>query len=271
MRYRFIAALSAAAAMALTAACGGSESALAETDENLSSVKAATMDLRFAATSGTGDSQTDPVGFELSGPFSFDDTNDLAVFDLTYTRLLGGDEKESTVLSTGNAAFVTVGGKTYQVDEGDLAAFKISDDDGGGLTDLGIADWVRNETTRPGKEVDGEATDVITGDVDAADMLSDLARIARDVGGETQLSTLDGAAAERLRKLVRASSIRIVTTQETRELRSLRAVIDFGTRAPEELRRTLGRYADARIEVTLSMADVPKNFRVEAPANAVDL
>ncbi|MDP1794925.1 MAG: hypothetical protein Q8K63_12400 [Acidimicrobiales bacterium] len=262
---RWVAAI---AAMAMLAACGETESdALSQTEQRMAELKAATIDLRYAATAGAGDSQTDPVGFQLAGPFEFSDKHDLAVFDLTYTRLLGGDEEVTAVRSTGESAFATVEDTTYKIDDRDLDSLRISDDTDGGLGDLGIADWVRNPKTAPGDKIDGELTDVITGDVDVAAMLSDLARISESVGGDTELGDLDDDAASRLQKLVKASEIKIVTTSKNYDLKSLRAVVDFGTTAPAQLRKSLGAYADARLAITLTLKKATKQLRVEAPAN----
>jgi hypothetical protein len=255
-----------AAATLLVAGCGEDDSPLAQTERNMASLRAGALDLTLAASAGGEDKPTGPVGFRLRGPFAFSDAHDLAVFDLTYSRLLGGDEETSRVRSTGEAAYVTVDGKSYRVPKADLASLRVSDDASGGFADLGISGWVRDARIAPGDKVDGEVTDVITGEVDAADMLSDLARVASSVGGDTQLSTLDGNGAKRLQKLVKSSSIRVVTTAKRRQLRSLKALVDFGTRTPKALRDSLGPYADARIQVTLTMRKGSPNLRVSAPA-----
>jgi hypothetical protein len=247
-------------------ACGNDNSALAQTEANMAKIQTGTIDLRLAANAGTGASETGPVGFALEGPFSFSSDHDLAVFDMTYTRLLGENKRVTRVRSTGKEAFVTLNGTTTEVDDDQLGPLRVSEDASGGLGDLGISGWVRNSKETPGDKVDGELTDVITGDVDVGDMLSDLARIARSVGGDTQLAALDGDAGARLQKLVRGSSIRVVTTAKKRELRALSAAVDFGTRAPAELRKILGAYADARIEVNLSLRKASKPLHVEAPS-----
>ncbi len=47
--------------------------------------------------------------------------------------------------------------------------------------------------------------------------------------------------------------------------------MDFGSRAPQELRKSLGAYADARIEVRLAIKEASDKLRVEAPSNYVEL
>ncbi len=249
----------------------GQPSALEQTEANMAKLKAATMDLRLAASAGTGDTASGPVGFRLKGPFAFSTDHELAVFDLDYTQLLGSNSRTTEVRSTGEAAFVTAGNKTYRVTDDDVASLRVSKDAKGGFADLGIAGWVKDAKTKSGANEDGGPTEVITGKVNVGDLLSDLARTAGPLGGDDQLAALDPGAAERLQRLVRASTITVVTGAKDRQLRSLRAVMDFGTRTPKELRDVLGRYADARIEVRLSLTDRNKSLRVKAPVDYVKL
>jgi hypothetical protein len=232
----------------------------------MAKLKTATIDLRLAASAGSGDTVSGPAGFRLSGPFSFEGNHKLAVFNLAYTQLLGSTSKVTKVSSTGSAAFVDAGAKTYRVAQKDLGPLRLADNPSGGFNDLGIAGWVENAKT-----VKGTTTDRITGEVDAPDLLSDLARVAGPLGGDDQLAALDGAAATRLQNLVKASSIEVVTGAKDHQLQSLHAVIDFGTRAPIELRRTLGKYAQARIDVRVSMKKLTNPLRVTAPDNYVKL
>ncbi|MEY2473904.1 MAG: hypothetical protein QOK28_3233 [Actinomycetota bacterium] len=249
----------------LMAACGKS-SELQQTQANMAKQKSGTIDLRLAASAGSGDTATGPSGFRLAGPFSFEGKHDLAVFDLTYTQLLGANSKVTKVSSTGSAAFVDTGAKTYRVAQKDLGPLRLDDSPSGGFDDLGIAGWVENPKTTK-----GSSTDRITGEVDAPDLLSDLARVAGPLGGDSQLAALNGDSAKRLRKLVKASSIEVVTGAKDHQLQSLHAVIDFGTRAPNELRHTLGKYAQARIDVRLSMRKLTAPLRVAVPDRYVKL
>ncbi len=141
----------------------------------MAKLKAATIDLRLAASAGSGERASGPVGFRLEGPFAMSSDHDLAVFDLTYTRLLGSNSRTNEVRSTGDAAFVTSGGKVYRVPDDELAPLRVSEEAKGGFGDLGIAGWVTDAKVRSGERVDGERTQVITGKVNVADLLSDLA------------------------------------------------------------------------------------------------
>ena len=262
---RVLTGLALAATLGATGACGASPSALEQTEQNMAELTAADMDLRLSATAGSGDDESGPVGFRIRGPFSMDDDKELAVFDLTYTQLLGGESTETAVRSTGAAAFVETGGQFYKVGAEDLDSLRISEDRSGGFNDLGIAGWVKDpKTTERGRN------EVITGEVNAGDLLSDLARIAGSLGGDGQVSGLDGEQADRLGRLVKKSAIEVVTNKD-RELQSLKAELDFGARAPEELRRTLGKYAAAKLEITLAMKELTRPLRVTEPDDFLTL
>ena len=140
----------------------------------------------------------------MDGPFSFSADNELAVFDLTYTRLLGDAEETNQVRSTGSEAFVTVGGTTYRVPADELGSLRVANDDDRQVFDgLGIAGWVVDPRVEDVGSDGPEATRRITGEVDAADLLDDLARITGQLTGDEELAELSGDTADRLQDLVR--------------------------------------------------------------------
>ncbi len=67
------------------------------------------------------------------------------------------------------------------------------------------------------------------------------------------MEKLGGDAARRIARLVRHSELR-AELDPAGLPRSLRAVIDFGQRPPDELRDVLGPYATPRLEITLAVA-----------------
>lgn len=264
-------AAAATAAILLGAACGDEDDGpLSATEDAMAELQAGTLELELSASAGEGDDRTGPVGFRLEGPFSFAGDTELAVFDLEYTRLLGDDERTTAVTSTGEEAFVTVDGAAYRVPADDARALRLGDDEEG-FGDLGISGWATDVEVTDGDEVDGRPTERITGEVDAADLLSDLARLAGSLSGDEELQPLDDDTGDRLQELVRNSSIEVVTDAEDHRLHSLVAVIDFGNAVPEELRASLGAYASSRIEVHLALVPGSDDLEVEAPADFEEL
>ena len=238
-------------------ACGGDGGPLEDADAAMADLDAGRLRLQLSATAGA-DERTGPVGFRMEGPFSTAD-GALPVLDLTYTRLLGSSESVMRVVSTGEAVFVVTDGKVTPVPPQQSAALRLGDGDGG-VADLGIAGWVDDPKVRDG--ADGART--VTGKLDVADLMSDLARIGEQVGGGTGGQRLDAAAAERLSALARASQV-VVELGADDLPRSLRAVVDFGGRVPDELREALGPYASPRMELTLALERLTEPLVVDAP------
>ena len=235
--------LAIAAAVALLAACGGGDdSTLGRAEDAMADLRAGSMSLELAATAAD---VADPVGFRVDGSFSFAGEGDLPTFDFEYTELLAGEENVATITSDGDAVTVVVDGEEVELSADDASSLRLGDDEG--FADLGIASWVDD----PKEEQRGDDT-VVTGSVDAADLLSDIARIAAQVSGAGEIGPLDGDAATRLAKLVRSSEIEVVVGDDDLP-RSVDAVLDFGADVPEELTDALGPYAAAQLRLTVTL------------------
>ena len=239
--------------LVVVAACSDDEtSPLDAAEEAMADLDAGRIDLQLSATAG-GDDATGPVGFRIAGPFSFEGEGS-AVVDLAYTRLLGDEEVTTQVVSTGDAVFVVADGEVVEVPPEDAAALQLGDGEGG-VADLGIAGWLRDP------QVDGST---LTGEVDVADFLTDLARIGGQVSGDGASGALDGDAAERLGGLARSSEGTIVLGEDDLPS-SIHVVVDFGSEVPAELQEALGPYASARLELTVALERLAEPLSVEAP------
>lgn len=240
------------ALVALTAACGGGDDGpLADAERDLSEVESGVMSLALEASTPDGDG---PVGFRVEGPFSFDSPGELAVLELTYTRVLGAEELSTTVISDGDQAWVVQDGEAIAVPEDQLDSLRVGGDQGG-VPSLGLEEWAVDP------EEDGRT---VTAGIDAAALLEDLQRIAADVDGEPVGDALDDDAADRLRGLVEDGELEVVTTDDG-GFESLRAVVDFGGGVPAELRDALGAYAGARLALTMTLDELDGPLEVARP------
>lgn len=223
----------------------------------MADLDAGRMALAFSATAGAGQ-PTGPVGFRVEGPFSYRGEGKLPVLDMRYTVLAGGEEQVTRVVSTGEAVFVVNGDEVTEVPADQVSALRLGTGEGG-AANLGIAGWVRNakEETRP------DGIRVVSGTVDVADLLSDLARIAEQTGAGGH--QLDEDAAERLNGLARSSAVTVELGEDDLP-RAVNAVVDFGATVPKELAEALGPYAAARLELTVQLERLTEDLRVEAPA-----
>ena len=240
-------------------ACGAGRgpSPLEEAEDAMAELDAGRMDLQLQAVAG-GDRPTGPVGLRIEGPFSFTGGGRLPVLDLRYTRLLGDETKVSQVVSTGETVYVVTDGKVAEVPDADAARLRLGREDGG-VADLGIAGWVPD----PQVETRGDGTRVVRGPADVADVMSDLARIVDQIGG-VDTEPLEGDAAERLERVARSSEV-VVEIGDDDLPRTVRAVLDFGATVPDGLRRALGPYASARMELTVSLARLEGPLTVQKP------
>lgn len=237
--------LGIAVALAALAGCGGASGPLAAADDHLAGLDAGTIDLSLTAA-GTGR----PVGFSMEGTFDSTGDGDYPVLDMTYSRLLGGSHQTSRLRSDGSEVTVTSGGQTIVVPDEQLDSLRLGDGDGG-VGDLGIDGWVADPKTG-----DTPSGKVVTGRVDVADFLSDLARVMAGVRGEADIVPPEGAAADRLDALVESSQLRAVLDDDD-HLRSLEATVRFAARSAARLRPTLGDYTGASLRLRLKVDGAP--------------
>jgi hypothetical protein len=237
------------------AACGGGDpSTLEAAEEAMADLRAGELVLELTASSPDGG----PVGFRMEGPYSIGGEGELPVFDLTYTQLAGEAEVVTQVVSTGAAAFVVVDGEATEI-EGD-AASALRMGEGEGFTGLGIAGWVVD----PIEEQRGDDT-IVTGRVDAADLLGDLARIVSQVAGAGDAASPSGDDVDRLRGLVRSSEAEVVVGADDLP-RAIDLSVDFGGEVPDELVDALGPYAAATLDLHLELEAIDAGLEVDAPA-----
>ena len=265
MRTRNRALITAAALVAALGACGddGGDHPLADAERAMAELKEGRITLELNATAGA-DEPTGPVGFRMEGPYSFTGDGTLPVLDLQYTRLLGQNEQTSRVLSTGEAMYVVADGQTTEVPANATGGLRLGDGDGdGGFADLGIAGWIEQPVTSKAKD----GSRIVTGEVDVADLLSDLARTGAQAGIGLDAKDLDGDAAERLRRQVQRSEMTVEMGADDLP-RTVRATVDFGDDVPSRLSEVLGPYASTRIHLILGIERLAEPLRVAAPRGA---
>ena len=203
---------------------------------------------------------TGPVGFEIEGPYSFQSNSDLAVLDLTYRILLGEEDSEEwRLVSTGEKAWLVVDEKVTAVSEEQAAPLRLSAGPrSAAVPALDIAGWMNDPTAT---EERGAVT--LSGEAKASALVADLQTVAAQVTGSQAATELDTKAAEQIDAAVEDSEITVVLRED--ELRSLEASIDFGGSVPGSVREALGSYAGARLEISLTVDDVPTPLEVEEP------
>jgi hypothetical protein len=240
-----------AAALAL-GGCGDRSSTLERADRALAGLERGEVNVGVRARAGEGRDTAGPVGFDIGGRFDTAAGTRLPVLDLTYTRLLGDGREVMTVQSDGTRVVVTTDGVPVEVTPEQARRLELEGERPAGVGDLGIAGWITEATEGDGPVVDGVQTRRISGPVDAADLMSDLAALAGELSGQESAPRLDEESAERVQSRLRSGEVEVLVDEEDVP-RRVRATADFGAAVAPELRRALGPYAGASIEVTLEV------------------
>jgi hypothetical protein len=247
------------------AGCGGGGASagdvLGQTADRLGEIGSGELRMRLLVTPAE---RPTGVGLELDGPFSLGGGEPLPVTRMRYTRILGGQRTSAVLTSTGREAFLTSDGTTTRLDEetARTLAGAAGGDEPRSLSDLGLTvdAWFQDAELADGPEVDGEATDRISGRLRTG-------RAVRDV-----LAALERAGApvpapgerleQRIDQAVRSSTAEVITGEEDRLLRRLSIDVELGP----------GRELDAAIpgagavHLTASLELVRLNERIEVSA-----
>jgi hypothetical protein len=236
---------------------GGGEAgeALRETADKLGEIRSGkiTLELTFEAK-GLG-----RAGFSLDGPVDLD-SKPLPTAELQVTQFAGERTDEVVFLSTGEKAYVEVGGETYElppelVEEVRGAAGELEAE--GGLEQIELDGWIVDPQLSDGPAVAGAATDRITAGLDVVNVVNGLLDIAGEFGGTPQdTPRVEDESAERLRQSARNPRIVVLTGKEDRLLRRLELAIDFSSSAPDDVQRILGTGVRFLLEVREPNSDV---------------
>ncbi len=240
--------------------------ALDATQDKLDDVRSGTLSLVLLASAADAPDGTG-AGFRLAGPFAVATTEgSLPVADLRFTRITGSDERTTRFVSTGSRAYVVAGGDVTELTEEQVADLRVRD--GGsteGLEGLTLSRWLDDPTVSPGPEVDGVATEQVTGKADAVAILNDIIGLLDQFGtGQEGVDRLDGDAADRVRKAVSAAGAEVVTGKEDRLLRRANVSVDLAVADPQ-VRQALGDLAAARLALSLEVTNLNQPVEVAAP------
>jgi hypothetical protein len=269
---RRLALASALLALAAGACGGGSESAsspqdaLAETARNLGDIQSGTLGLRVSVGS-----DGEEAGFVLEGPFAFAENADaLPLADLEYTQAAGGESETVRFVSTGEKAFVVVGGQAYELPDDQVASLRgtgSGEGSAGGLEELRIDDWFQEPGLSDGGSVGGAETDRVRARLDVVATANDLLELAGTLGGSVG-GRLEGEGAEQLRRAVESAAVEVYTGKEDRLLRRLVVEARFRAAPPPELEQAFAGLPSADFRLELTIDEPNSEVTVEEPANA---
>lgn len=243
-----------AAVVLLSGCASDAEQAVGETGERLAELRSGELALRMSVRSLHDEAST--VGFELTGPFALRERG-LPHARLTYTQFVADTEQTSTLIATGEEAFIEVGGQAYRLPDEQAADLAVGDGDG--FQSLALQQWLVDPEI---VERDGDV-EVIHADVEPATALRDLLALGHGLGADdAALPPLNDDEAERLRRAVRVASAELVTGAEDRLLRRLVLHLELATDAdlPEP-------YRGGVIDVDLRVDGPNSPVEVQPPAD----
>ena len=150
---------------------------LSATVDNFANLRSATLDAKVDAGDGA---QQGSVA--LHGPFQVGEKGETPRFALSADLTAEGRTQSAGVTFTGDAAFATLKGTTYEVPSliaGQLTAgVEQALAQGGPLIGIDLKRWVPNPTNAGTAEVGGVETVKLTGDADVARVIADVNRLA---------------------------------------------------------------------------------------------
>jgi hypothetical protein len=255
------------------AACGGAtepssspQDALAETARNLGEIRSGTLGLRV-----TVGSDSDEVGFVVEGPFAFAESEDaLPLADLEYTQAAGDASETVRFVSTGEKAFVVLGGQAYELPAEQVASLRgtgSSEESGESLGELRIDDWFQEPELSDGGSVGGVETDRVRAGLDVVATANDLLELAGSLGADAG-RPLEGESAEQLRRAVESATVEVYTGKDDRLLRRLVVEARFRAAPPPELEDAFAGLPEADFRLELTITEPNSEVRVDEPANA---
>jgi len=262
----------------LAAGCGShstpAEKATSDTARKLGTIHSG--QLQFKLVTGAGetpaDNAADEVGFSLQGPFALAAPGALPVAQIDYTRLAGGSQTKTQIISTGTKAFVGIGAKVYELPPAQVDSLRApkngkADD---GLSGLRIDRWVKHPQLSAGDQVDGAATERIQGQVDGGRPLHGLFAFRRQVRAPgLAVPEIKGSDADQLRRVTQAATVDLMTGTDDHLLRTMTVDIRLAAQVPERVKASLGELAAAHIRFDLAIGQPNTPVHVAEPQGAL--
>jgi hypothetical protein len=221
---------------------------------------------------GAGGEDED-FSLKLSGPFSSNGGQKLPSLDLDASFSDGGQSLTAGLILTEDNAFVSFGGETYEIGEELVGTLnRQSEEASEGRTtfeDFGIdvSSWVRDPQVEGGGDVDGTSTTRVSGAVDVQRVIEDYAKLAGELGPVlgSEPPELSDEDRERIEQVVEESRVEVYVAEDG-TLRRLTLDLEF--QLPEDLRDSADGIEGGSVKIDLTLADVGRPQRIEAPEDA---
>jgi hypothetical protein len=275
-RALLIAALAAVvvAVVALASCGGGSEEEAAKLlnqafDNSIGSATVAIdVEIELEGVQGL----EDPIRIKLNGPYQSNGEGKVPSFAWDISGTLGGQSGSLKFTSTGENAFVSLAGQSYEVGEEQIAEANQPAD---GAQDRSFAqlglqprEWVEKAETKGEEKVGGVETERVSGTFDVQKFIRDLNEAAGRAGsqfGGAAPAQLTPEQVEQFANSVDDPDFDVYVGKDDDKLRRLSTDVEFDI--PEAQRQGLGGATGGSISFTIEFKDIGKRFTIEAPQN----
>lgn len=271
-------ACAALVSMAVVAACGSSKPAVqVSPSARAQSVVRETFGARRLIQSGvltltltltpTSAAGADPVSVNLEGPFQSRGAHRPPAFDFDVSISPQSKTASLSLISTGTAAYVTSGGRTYRLPGSSVRGIESI------FSAATTPGWLRGPRIVGTDHVAGVATTQIHAGVDVDKLAADAGTLlanasSLDLPGQVGTLPVDIASASRrqLVSAIRAPSLDLWSASSDRTLRKLSLSFDFTP--PAGLASKLGSGSTA-VALTLQFSGVNQRQQIIAPDHAL--
>ncbi|GAC1332202.1 MAG: hypothetical protein NVSMB17_11040 [Candidatus Dormibacteria bacterium] len=247
------------------AGCGGQADVLGQASSNLGNVRSGNLDLRMAV--GAGDAASE-VGFEEKGPFSLPNAGSIPVARTEVTHFVGDKHEASTFIATGRNVYIDSAGEVYQLPPAMVEQLRRANSGAGDLAGLKIERWATGARSSDGGQVDGVASDRVTGAVNVRQFVNDMMQLSRGLGQTASVPQVSPAEADTLARAVKASHFELWAGRDDHLLRRLVVTVEFAAPAAAQGSEALGHYSQSRMALNISLSNVNHPVTVADPPGA---
>lgn len=160
-------------------------------------VTSADLTLSFEAALDGVDELKGPLKFTLEGPYKQDSPENFPVLDWDVTAEGAGQSFEAGVIATEDNAYVEYKGESYEVGAELFGQLKSQQAEQSssltpqGLKTLGVdpTSWLTDAQIEDGEDIGGDATELVTGEVDVGKVIEDILKVAQSPAVRQQLES----------------------------------------------------------------------------------
>jgi hypothetical protein len=220
----------------------------------------------------------EPLRIEATGPYvKSEDRLPQLDLDIGIDAQGAGQTIQAGLLSTGDRVFLKFGGDFYeqppeQVARNNRQLARDGKQGGGSLSDLGLdpSGWIVDASVEGEEQIDGVATEHISGTLDVEALVDDLngllKRSAGALGGGEGAQPLRRTDIEQLSETVEDPSFDVYVGKDDDVIRRLSLRLDVSV--PEDDRNDVGGIAGGSIRLSAELGDVGGNQKVEPPSDS---